>query len=280
MAVEYIAAVWQISPYSAEKLLVQLALADWSNLVGESFPSHTEIASKARITKRRSISIIGQMIADGELNKLAAGGGAGHRNRYQFAAKYRDAVVQISQDWLSKRQQKGDTKSPNYGDTASPNQSRKDDATSPNKSDTMSPKKIKRVTLVTKKGDIGGRTYRKNRHEPSIGGDLVSRDTERGEQVPPPISSSVPASVAFIRQLTQRYPDKALWPRITQTLGENFDQAKIRECYTAWVAKGYNKMNLSWLFEWYVKGVPQNGNGHQRIDPADMNAGGKGRLVQ
>jgi hypothetical protein len=71
----------------------------------------------------------------------------------------------------------------------------------------------------------------------------------------------VPSAIAFIRQLTQRYPDKTLWPRITQTLGEDFDEAKLTECYENWVSHGWNKMNLVWLFEWYIKGIPQNQNG-------------------
>jgi hypothetical protein len=71
----------------------------------------------------------------------------------------------------------------------------------------------------------------------------------------------VPIAIAFIRQLTHRYPDKTLWNRIIKTLGENFDQEKLTECYENWVSHGWNKMNFVWIFDWYVKGIPQNQNG-------------------
>jgi hypothetical protein len=86
-----------------------------------------------------------------------------------------------------------------------------------------------------------------------------AKEPAKGERKPQTVSA-VPISIAFVRQLTQRYPDKTLWEKITQTLGEDFDQTKLSECYTAWVGRGYNKMNLSWLFEWYVKGVPGGHN--------------------
>jgi hypothetical protein len=90
----------------------------------------------------------------------------------------------------------------------------------------------------------------------------------------------VPTAIAFIRQLIHRYPDKTLWPRITRTLGEDFDEAKLTECYENWVSHGWNKMNFVWLFDWYVKGIPQNqnarnsqnGTGHEQVSPPVVTA--------
>jgi Helix-turn-helix domain len=90
----------------------------------------------------------------------------------------------------------------------------------------------------------------------------------------------VPTAIAFIRQLTHRYPDKTLWNRIIKTLGENFDQEKLTQCYENWVSHGWNKMNLVWIFDWYVKGIPQNQNarnsqngmGHEQVSPPIVSA--------
>lgn len=191
MAVAFIAAVWQISPYSAEKLLVQLALADWSNDAGDCYPSHAEIAHKARISKRGSILIIQQMIEDKELEKVQSGDGRGNRNRYRFAQKYREAVAQISQEWQDKRSIKGEPASPFgakkgeraspfpiKGEPASPFSPSKGEPDAPfivTKGEPASPFELENSALpqmqkVNEKAERVNETVkhiRKNRHEPS-----------------------------------------------------------------------------------------------------------------
>lgn len=103
MAIEFITAVWRMSPYKAEKLLVQLACADWANESGEFYPSFREIALKARITKPGAVKIIGQMIEDGEIVLTSHGHGRGNANRYQFADFYIEAVREIRDSWDEKR---------------------------------------------------------------------------------------------------------------------------------------------------------------------------------
>lgn len=76
--------------------------------------------------------------------------------------------------------------------------------------------------------------------------------------------SAVPPAVAYIRHLTQRFPDKTLWPRIVSTLGDDFDGERLTNCYENWVSHGWNKMNLVWLFEWYTKGIPERENQNGR----------------
>lgn len=83
--------------------------------------------------------------------------------------------------------------------------------------------------------------------------------------------SVVPPAVAFVRGLLNRYPDKTLWPRIAKTLGEDFDEGRLTECYEDWVSHGWNKMNFVWLFEWYPKGIPQGRNGNGKPTLADRN---------
>ena len=96
MAIEFLTITWQMSPYKAEKLLAHLAFADWANIAGEFHPSADELAEKARLTRRGAFQVIAQMIEDGEIELIVKGGGRGQRNRYRFAAHYREAVVQLS----------------------------------------------------------------------------------------------------------------------------------------------------------------------------------------
>lgn len=103
MAIEFSTVVWQMSPYKAEKLLAQLAFADWCNLEGEFHPSIPEVMAKARLTDRGAEVIIRQMLDDGEIELTEKGGGRGKRNQYRFASHYREAVAELSKNWAAKR---------------------------------------------------------------------------------------------------------------------------------------------------------------------------------
>jgi hypothetical protein len=113
MAIEFIEAVWQISPYKAEKLLVQLACADWSNADGEFWPTYSEIAKKARVSKPGAIGIIEQLLADGEFVLVEKGGGRGNVNRYKFGEDYMETVTTVRQTWAKIRERKGKRALPN-----------------------------------------------------------------------------------------------------------------------------------------------------------------------
>lgn len=85
----------------------------------------------------------------------------------------------------------------------------------------------------------------------------TSKETEApASPEPAGISANHPA-IQFVRSITSRYPDKALWQSIAELLGESFDQERARRCYASWVGRGWNKMNFGWLFEWYKNGEPQ-----------------------
>lgn len=108
MAVEFIQAVWELSPYKAEKLLVQLACADWANYDGEFWPTYDDIAHKARLTKPGAIGVMQQMIEDGEVVLVTKStGGRGNRNRYCFSEEYLQAVEKIRETWTGIRERKG-----------------------------------------------------------------------------------------------------------------------------------------------------------------------------
>lgn len=81
MSVKLISLVWERAPYSSGSLLVFLALADWSNDSGVSWPSVPKIANKTRLEKRSVQYIIRQLKSDGLL-EIEERRGRGHQNRY------------------------------------------------------------------------------------------------------------------------------------------------------------------------------------------------------
>lgn len=84
MSVTVQALVWKYAPYSEGTLLVLLALADWSNDEGESWPAIPSIATKTRQSDRQTQRCIKLIKKDGFLT-VKRGGGKGISNRYCIA---------------------------------------------------------------------------------------------------------------------------------------------------------------------------------------------------
>lgn len=163
VAVEFIEAVWQISPYKAEKLLVQLACADWANADGEFWPTYEDIAHKSRVTKPGAIGIMQQLIEDGDITLIEhGGGGRGKRNRYRFSEDYLLTVSQVRQAWAGARERKGKARLPK----ADQERVKQDDPTRVNEDD---PKNDFRVNENDEKGKREPAHIRNNRHKPSEG---------------------------------------------------------------------------------------------------------------
>lgn len=77
--------VWANSPYSGERLLLHLALADFANDEGVCFPSHGTLAKKARCSTGWVSQTIKQMIADSLIEVIEpAGHGRGKVGRYRL----------------------------------------------------------------------------------------------------------------------------------------------------------------------------------------------------
>ena len=77
--------VWANSPYSGERLLLHLALADFANDDGVCFPSHGTLAKKARCSTGWVSQTIKQMIADSLIEIVEpAGQGRGKVGRYRL----------------------------------------------------------------------------------------------------------------------------------------------------------------------------------------------------
>jgi len=167
MAIEFMEAVWQISPHKAEKLLVQLACADWADENGEFWPTYDALAKKARTTRPGVIRIVEQLIEEGEIELLEKGGGRGKNNRYRFGNDYLETVSTVRQTWKRAREKKGHRGLPN----TSSQRVREDDSLSQ-----------ETVILDAKKSNPEISHIRNNRHEPSE----RERDAREAESSPSP----------------------------------------------------------------------------------------------
>jgi DNA-binding MarR family transcriptional regulator len=79
------ARVWAHSQCEGGELLVMLALADFSNDAGESWPSLEVLAQKARLTKRQVCKVLDKLQAAGEIWRERSTGGRNRRTRYFIA---------------------------------------------------------------------------------------------------------------------------------------------------------------------------------------------------
>ncbi len=92
MAIHLIDKAWRAAPYKAEKLLVLLALADWSNEYGICFPSYKAIAQKARITREAAIKIMQGFLMDGAIELVEDGSGRGNPRTYRLLPDAWDSI--------------------------------------------------------------------------------------------------------------------------------------------------------------------------------------------
>lgn len=83
MSVKIMTKVWEQAPCRENSLIVLLALADWSNDDGISWPSMQKLADKARVDRRSAQRIVRKLVKDGLL-KIEEGGGRAKQHRYQI----------------------------------------------------------------------------------------------------------------------------------------------------------------------------------------------------
>lgn len=108
------------------------------------------------------------------------------------------------------------------------------------------------------------------KHEKSRGGTREMLTVE-DDPTPTPRDGRVshPAIQAF-KTATGYYPTKLLYDQVIETIGDFPDVTRMNQVFVAWVGRGYNPKNLSWL-EWYANGIPErngNGNGKNRPETA------------
>lgn len=85
MSIRLMTWVWANSPYSGQRLLLHLALADFANDDGVCFPSHGTLAKKARCSQGWVAQTIAAMQRDGFIEIVEkAGNGRGKVGRYRL----------------------------------------------------------------------------------------------------------------------------------------------------------------------------------------------------
>jgi len=84
MSIKVTTAVWEHSQFKGERLLVLLALADWSSDAGVCFPSISSIAAKSRISERSASKIMSEFRQAEVLEVLVEGGGRGNIPTYRL----------------------------------------------------------------------------------------------------------------------------------------------------------------------------------------------------
>jgi hypothetical protein len=81
--------VWLHSPFTGDRLLVHLALADFASDEGVCWPKQETLARKARCSRRLVASMISEMQVTGWLVVEVAGGGRGRASRYRLETPHR-----------------------------------------------------------------------------------------------------------------------------------------------------------------------------------------------
>lgn len=65
-------------------------------------------------------------------------------------------------------------------------------------------------------------------------------------------------AIAAVRDLAKRFPDKILWDKIIELIGDKPDADRLKSCFMEHVERGFNKNSWKWVTEWYGTGIPQN----------------------
>jgi len=58
-------------------------------------------------------------------------------------------------------------------------------------------------------------------------------------------------TIQAIKILTGYMPKKVLWGLLIQTFPDGLDMDRAKNALERWAAKGWNPLNLDWLFNWY-----------------------------
>lgn len=89
MSIKVLSAIWDLAPVSGSELLVCLALADWSNDIGQSWPSMSAIAKKCRLSRSQARRVTHSLIEKGLLivEKNQYGGHPGATRHYRIAVE-------------------------------------------------------------------------------------------------------------------------------------------------------------------------------------------------
>lgn len=119
-------------------------------------------------------------------------------------------------------------------------------------------------------GRVGHSKQRKGEKARGSTVDILAVEDEPANPTPRDGRVSHPA-IQAMKTATGYYPTKLLYDQVIETLGDFPDVTRMNQVFVAWVGRGYNPKNLSWL-EWYINGIPErNGNGKNRETASNRN---------
>jgi DNA-binding MarR family transcriptional regulator len=79
-----------------------------------------------------------------------------------------------------------------------------------------------------------------------------------GEQQNRPLKKSLfwhPA-IQIVKKISGHAPPPEIYDAIIEILGVDFDETRLKKCFTAWRIKGCRASNFDWVADWYVNGIP------------------------
>jgi hypothetical protein len=93
-----------------------------------------------------------------------------------------------------------------------------------------------------------------------------SPNGESGKKPPAKNKDSPPVSVLAYRSVANRYPDKATWLAIAEAVGDNETDLQFwKEVVTTWIARGYKKINIDGMLDWFKKReIPKGKDGRNK----------------
>lgn len=83
------------------------------------------------------------------------------------------------------------------------------------------------------------------------------------KSTPYPARKDWPKHVAIYFAVTNRAPAQPVWPLIAQRMGPEPNIERLRECYVAWMDRGFKEFNNGWL-DWYTNGIPERKGGQRQ----------------
>ncbi len=98
MSVKVMGRVWAQSSRKDGELLVMLALADFSNDLGECWPGLDTLAQKARLTKSQVCRVLKNLEEIGEIRRARSRGGKSGRTHYFILSQDNSVIMRQSQD--------------------------------------------------------------------------------------------------------------------------------------------------------------------------------------
>lgn len=67
-------------------------------------------------------------------------------------------------------------------------------------------------------------------------------------------TSSTPAAIETIREITLRFPPKHLWPELEKR-SDGLEKERLKDAFGAWGIRGYSPTNYNWI-DWARNGIP------------------------